>query len=617
MAGYPNSDFDKQRATRAGEFPPAAKQAVFDVIRLRRDIRNFRPDPIPNEVLIRILSAAHQAGSVGFMQPWDFLLIRSPEKKGEVYELFRRANERAATRFEGDRHEKYIALKLQGLLDAPLCICITCDTTRGGPYVLGRDTIRETDIYSTCLAVQNFWLAARAEGIGVGWMSIVDNDELTTCLNLPAGVIPIAFLCVGYPVEFPQTPLLQASGWRDGIELSRLVHFDGWGGTGEGDSLQELLSSPLQEHDSCEHGPSTDPAFHTLDALLQAINPIDLSGELPARVQTRLDALTKPRGSLGKLEELALRLARIQGREFPSAAHKRMLIFAGDHGVCAEGISAYRQEVTARLCYNFIAGGGVANALARQIAADLVVVDVGVNHEFGDISALKHRKIARVTNNFVYESAMTLDQAVQGVLIGAEVVLEERTCDLVALGEVGIGNTTSAATLLALLTGADAADVVGIGTGIGNEAMQRKVEVVQRALDRCRGKEEAPLRALAEVGGFEIAALVGAILAAASCRIPVLLDGFTTGVAALVAIKLSPNVREYISASHQSAERGHALVLERLRLDPLLKLDLRLGEGSGAALALSLVESACAILRDVRTFREAGIDEPVDLRGMQ
>jgi nicotinate-nucleotide--dimethylbenzimidazole phosphoribosyltransferase len=601
----------------AGEFPPAAKQAVFDVISLRRDIRSFRPDPVPDEVLLRILAAAHRAGSVGFMQPWDFILIRSHEKKTEAYELFRRANERAAGRFQGDRRRKYRALKLQGLLDAPLCVCITCDTTRGGPHVLGRDTIRETDVYSTCLAVQNLWLAARAEGVGVGWLSIVDNSKLSACLGLPTGVTPVAFLCVGYPVEFPDAPLLEATGWRGRVELVKLIHFDEWGGAGIGDSLKELLAAEPPGRDSAVRAIAGDAASLSFSALLEAVEPVDPEGEAATRVWGRLDALTKPRGSLGRLERLAADLACIQGREYPSAERKRIAVFAGDHGVCVEGISAYRQEATSRLCYNFVAGGGVVNALARQAGAELLLVDVGVAHDFEGASGLCHRKVALGTRNFVHEPAMKREQALQGMLAGAGVVAEGPECDLLALGEVGIGNTTSAAAVLALLTGAEATEVVGRGTGVGSAGLRRKIEVVRRAVERCgRGAERDPLRVLEEVGGFEIAALAGAILAAASRRVPVLLDGYITGVAALVAVELCPAASGYLIASHRSAEQGHALVLERLGLEPLLELDMRLGEGSGAALAIPMAESACAILREVRTFREAGIDEPIEPVGV-
>lgn len=589
----------------AGAFSSAARKAVYDVIALRRDIRSFRPDPVSEETLLRLLQAAHRAGSVGYMQPWDFVLIRSPERKAEVYELFRRANERAATRFDGDRGAKYAALKLQGILDAPLCICVTCDTRRGGPHVLGRDTIRETDVYSTCLAVQNLWLAARAEGIGVGWVSIVDNQELSAALGLPEGVLPVAFLCVGYPVEFPETPLLEATGWRDRLELERLIHFEGWSDADETgwEGLRALLG---------QSPPSPD-----LDHSTPPVRPEVLADEGPIALRTaaRLDELTKPRGSMGRVEELALHLARVQGREFPSVDRRRLLLFAGDHGVCEEGVSAYRPELTARLCYNFVAGGGVINALARQTGTEIRLVDVGVDHDFRGATGVRHRKVARGSRNLAREAAMTQEQARQALLAGAEAVLEDGPCDVLALGEVGIGNTTAAAALLALLTGAGAADVVGAGTGIGADALHRKRSVVEAALRRCEGMELDALEKLVQVGGFEIAALAGAISAAASRGIPVVLDGFITGVAALLAAELDPTVRGCMIASHRSAERGHALVLERLGLRPLLELELRLGEGSGAVLALPLLESACNLLRDVRTFREAGIEEPLDPRG--
>lgn len=595
-----------------GVFPEAARQAVYDVIALRRDIRGFRPRPVEDDRLLRILQAAHLAGSVGFMQPWDFVLIRSAARKAEIHEVFRRANERAASRFSGDRRARYAALKLQGILDAPLCICVTCDTGRGGPHVLGRDTIRETDVYSTCLAVQNLWLAARAEGIGVGWVSIVDNDELAAALELPAGVIPVAFLCVGYPVEFPDVPLLDASGWRGRESLSKLIHFDGWGRR-EGAEWDELRG--MLDGDGAEAPPSGEasmPADVTgLDELVARVQPATSARE---RARERLDALTKPVGSLGRLEELAIRLAGSQDRELPAVGRARVLIFAADHGCCAEGVSAFLPEVTARLCYNFVAGGGVINMLVRGSGAELQVVDVGVDHDFGGAPGLVHRKVRRGTGNLACEPAMTRAEALSAVMAGASAVLSAPPADVLVLGEVGIGNTTSAAALLCLLTGAAPGEVAGAGTGVVGAALGRKTAVVQRALERCRGQRLDAVGKLAEVGGLEIAALAGAMLAASGRRIPILLDGFTTGVAALLAAELAPALPHHLIASHRSAERGHALALERLGLDPLLDLGLRLGEGSGAALALPLLDSACRLLREVHTFREAGLEEMADPR---
>jgi nicotinate-nucleotide--dimethylbenzimidazole phosphoribosyltransferase len=619
-----------------GEFGAAAKQAVYDVIALRRDVRAFRPDAVPDDVLLRILRAAHRAGSVGFMQPWDFVVVRSAERRAQVYDAFRRANDAAATRWQGERRARYAALKLQGILDAPLSVCVTCDTRRGGSHVLGRDTIRETDVYSTCLAVQNLWLAARAEGVGVGWVSIVDVHDLAAVLRLPEGVVPVAYLCVGYPVEFPETPLLEATGWRGRLDLADLVHFDTYGDTGAADPLRALLGdrtsfgAPGDSVDSvegtrsadvCDSSPVADVArpagVACVSDLVAAVQPADADGAREASVRERLDSLTKPRGSLGRLEDLAVHLSRAQGRDFPVADRRAVLVFAGDHGVCAEGVSAYRAEVTARLCYNFVAGGGAVNALARSAGAELVVVDVGVDHDFGGATGIVHRKVRRGTRNLAAEDAMTRAETERAMLAGADAVRLLGARDVLALGEVGIGNTTSAAALLALLTGASAEDVVGVGTGVGSATVARKAEIVARAVERCRGRRMDAIDRLAAVGGYEIAALAGAILAAAAGRTAVLLDGFITGAAALVAARLAPPVADYVIASHRSAERGHAIVLNRLECKPLLELDLRLGEGSGAVLALPLATAACALLRDVRTFREAGMDEPLDPRGVE
>ncbi|MDB4949913.1 MAG: cob(II)yrinic acid a,c-diamide reductase [Gemmatimonadetes bacterium] len=653
------------------EFPPAAKQAVYDAIALRRDVRAFRPQPVPGEVLHRILAAAHRAGSVGLMQPWDFVVVRSAAQKARVYDVFRRANDRAATRWRGNRRARYAALKLQGILDAPLAVCVTCDTGRGGPHVLGRDTIRETDVYSTCLAVQNLWLAARAEGVGVGWVSIVDNAELAAALRLPDGVLPVAYLCVGYPVHFPDTPMLEATGWRARTDLADLVHFDDWDGEGEDDPLRVLLRSASErargvsvdvgsrpdaaarwtaanrdppastassvdtesiDPDASDAGSvdaesvgrravSIEPVgarstqARTVEALAASVVPADADGTHVAAVRARLDDLAMPRGSLGALEALAVRLACAQGRDFPLAGPAAVLVFAGDHGVCAEGVSAYRAEVTARLCYSFVAGGGAVNALARTAGADVTVVDVGVDHDFEGATGLVHRKVARGTRNLATEDAMTRAEAESAILAGAASVRALGPRAVLALGEVGIGNTTSAAALLALLTEEDAESLVGAGTGVGARTWSRKAQVVARAVERCRGRRMDAVGMLAAVGGYEIAALAGAMLAAAAAGTAVVLDGFITGVAALVAAELAPAVRGYLLASHRSAERGHRIVLDRLSLRPLLELELRLGEASGAVLALPLVSAACAVLRDVRTFREAGMDEPLDPRG--
>ena len=208
--------------------PPIPGMTAYEAIYRRRDIRKFRPDPVPADVLHRILDAAHHAGSVGFMQPWNFIVIRDMAVRGSVNEVFKHENERAAKHYGGDRATLYKSLKLEGILESALNLCVTCDRTRGG-QVLGRSTILDTDLFSTCCAVQNLWLAARAEGVGVGWVSIINNSELARILRLPDHVVPVAYLCVGYPEEFPAEPMLATTGWRKRIPVEELVFYDHYG----------------------------------------------------------------------------------------------------------------------------------------------------------------------------------------------------------------------------------------------------------------------------------------------------------------------------------------------------------------------------------------------------
>jgi len=213
----------------AENFSDQERAAVYKAIVLRRDIRrHFEASPIPHDVLVRILSAAHHAGSVGFMQPWDFILIEDREVRQKVLDSFLRERDRCADFYESPRRELFLSLKLEGILESALNLCVTCDRTRGGPHVLGRSTILETDLYSTCCAIQNLWLASRAEGIGVGWVSILDPERLATILGLPDHVVPVAYLCLGYVREFPDVPDLQRAGWRQRIPLSDLIHLDRW-----------------------------------------------------------------------------------------------------------------------------------------------------------------------------------------------------------------------------------------------------------------------------------------------------------------------------------------------------------------------------------------------------
>ena len=331
----------------------------------------------------------------------------------------------------------------------------------------------------------------------------------------------------------------------------------------------------------------------------------------------RLDQLTKPPGSLGRLEELLVRLCAIQGRCPPSLRDPVIFTLAGDHGVVAQGVSAYPQIVTGQMVENFLREGAAVNVLARHAGARVVVADLGVAAPLPSHPALRSRKIGPGTKDMTSGPAMTRAEAIQAVEAGIALVEAERErgADVVGTGEMGIGNTTAASALTAALTGASVESVTGPGTGVDSEGRRRKVEAVRRALEVNRPDPADALDALAKVGGFEIAGLVGVILAGAAFRLPVVLDGFIAGAAALVAARLKPDLRAGLIAAHRSSEPGHSRVLEALGLEPYLDLDMRLGEGTGAALCISLARAACAVFTEMATFKSAGVTDRADSPG--
>ena len=339
---------------------------------------------------------------------------------------------------------------------------------------------------------------------------------------------------------------------------------------------------------------------------IAAVGPLSVSAMTAAR--RRLDALTKPRGSLGRLEDLAERVAGITGNPIPRISRKVVFTFAADHGVASEGVSAYPREVTAQMVSNFLAGGAAINVLCRHVGAEVVVADFGVAVEIPPHAALVSRRIGPGTRNMAREPAMTRDQAVQAVAAGIGLA-REAAADVVATGDMGIGNTTAASAVVSVVTGRPADEVTGRGTGVDDTALRRKVAIVRKAIARNRPDPEDGIDVLAKVGGFEIGGLAGIILGAAAMRVPVVIDGFISGAAAMIAVTLCPRARDYLIAGHRSPEPGHGACLEWLDLAPVLDLGMRLGEGTGAALAMAVVEAACRVLGEMATFDEAGVSE--------
>jgi nicotinate-nucleotide--dimethylbenzimidazole phosphoribosyltransferase len=577
-------------------FSAEARQAVYDVIALRRDVRHFDPDGAVDEAtLLRILGAAHAAPSVGLSQPWGFIVIRSVGTRVRVRESFLRCRAAEAARFPEGRREKYLSYRLEGILEAPLNLCIAVDLRTRGEAILGTTVQPESLRASACCAVQNLWLAARAEGLGVGWVSIVEPAVLRAELALPPGVEPIAYVCVGHPRAFRTTPMLEEVGWSARRPLAAVMHEERWR----------------------DRDPDVTPAALPREAhqapVQPRIEPVSVAAR-DAAIAHQAE-LTKPKGSLGRLEEIAVWYAAARGT-FPAPPPVRpaLALFLGDHGVVSEGVSAYGSQVTAAMACNVMAGGAAVSVLAKKHDVELIAVDVGIA---GDLSAaprephvpLRAMKVRAGTANLRIAAAMSREEARAAIDVGARIADDVRTrgSTLAGVGEIGIGNTTAGAALVAVFTGVDPEVACGRGTGIDDEVLARKIRVVRDALALHRPTPDDPIGALAAVGGLELAAMTGFILRAAAHRIPVVLDGFLAGASALVARAIDRNAVPYLLASHASAERGARSALASLGLEPVLALGMRLGEGTGALLGMELVQSAVELQSRMATFATAGI----------
>lgn len=343
-----------------------------------------------------------------------------------------------------------------------------------------------------------------------------------------------------------------------------------------------------------------------LNKTLNDIKPLDEAAM--AKAKERQDQLTKPAGSLGVLEEISIKLAGITGKVISDVDKKAVVVMAGDHGVVDEGVSAFPREVTPQMVANFVNGGAAINVLSRHVGANVIVVDVGVAVPIDDASVVS-RKVKSGTANFAKEQAMTREEAVQAIEVGIEVANEliDNGANLLATGDMGIGNTTSSSAILLALTGRPVDGLVGRGTGIGNGDLDHKRKVIADAISFHNPDQNDPIDVVAKVGGLEIAALGGLVLGAAARRIPVVIDGFISGAGALIAGCLSPLSKDYMIASHVSVEPGHRAILDELGLKPMLYMDMRLGEGTGAVLAMGMVEAATKVIKEMATFAEAGV----------
>ena len=535
----------------AWAFPAAVRAALHQVIAARRDIRRFRPDGVPADLVREVLTAGHSAPSVGHSQPWRFIVVTEQATRDRAALMADRERIRQADLLEPDRRARLLDLQLEGIREAPLGIVVACDRRAPATGVLGRATFPDTDVWSCACAIENIWLAARAAGLGVGWVTLFRPDELAALLHLPDGVETLGWLCLGWPDERPPEPGLERQGWSQRLGLGDVLLAERWPSTGAPSAPASHLAGPDQ------------------NAVVAARD----SGD---------DLLAAP-GSLGVLDATVNRVLALSG-DAPKTG--TLVLAAADHPVVAHGVSVYSPSVTAEVLAATLAGESLGAVTAASAGLQLSAHHAVAFEEQGDL---------------VHADALTLRDVQALLRQGEQLGRAAAGHGLVCLGEVGIGNTTVAAALCSALLDLDPDRTVGLGTGADATVLSRKRDVVTRSLTRARAEHGAaladPIVAMAALGGPDIALLTGVTLGAAGRGMPVVLDGLVTTLAALLAVRIEPGTQAALVAGQRSRERAHAAVLTDLGLEPLLDLRLRAGEGVGACLAAQLLLTALAARR--------------------
>jgi nicotinate-nucleotide--dimethylbenzimidazole phosphoribosyltransferase len=551
--GDSTSAAERAAEVKGWAFPAAAREAFYEVLGARRDVRRYRPDPVDPELVRRVLTAAHLAPSVGHSQPWRFIVVSDPATRDRAARMADEQRLRQARHLEPEAARRLLDLQLEGIREAPLGVVVACDRRTPAGGVLGRATFPDADLWSCACAIQNLWLAARAEGLGVGWVTLFEQQDLEALVGVPEGVVTLGWLCLGWPDERPPAPGLERAGWSSRQPVDEMIFAERW-------------SNATPAPPSHLRAPRNDAVVGARD---------------------EADVLLTPPGSLGVLDRYVDRVeAAMQGR--PEAAPTgQLLVVAGRHPVTRYGVSAYSESVTDDVLAASKVGESAGAVAASAAGLDFDVFDAGT-----------------ATGDLVTSDALSADQVSDlidrgrslGAVVGSHHVLQ-------ALGEVGIGNTTVAATLAAALLDLPAAEVVGLGAGADTAMVGRKAEVMEAALARARAARGSaqllPEEALATVGGPEFCVLAGAVLGAASTGAVTVLDGLATSVAALAAVRIEPGAAAYLVAGQRSRERAHAAVLEHLGLEPLLDLRLRAGEGVGATLACAMLISGLKLRRGI------------------
>ena len=557
LVGDKTSARSRAADVKGWAFSPEERAVLYQIIGARRDVRRFRSEEVAPELLDKLLAAAHGAPSVGHSQPWRFVVVREQKIRDAAAAIAARERLRQAELMEEAAQRQMRDLKLEGLRDAPLGIVVCCDRRAPKEGVLGRATFGDADLWSCACAIENLWLAARAEGLGLGWVTLFPPQELAELIGLPEGVETLGWLCIGWPDERESAPGLERAGWSHRLSLAEVVSYDRW--------------------------PSAAPEPPA--SRLKAPSPRAF-----VAARDRADQLLSAPSSLGVLD---LSLDRLGALAITSAGPGELVLAGADHLVAHHGVSTFPQSVTREVLQASLSGQSLGAAAARSAGMTVLVIDAGVN---GPVlpGAIDLRQPDE-RGDLLESDALSIAAARALLVAGERLGRFGTKSELVALGEVGIANTTVAAALACGLLGLSPEEAVGLGVGADHETLQRKRAVVSGALARARSEHGErladPLVALAALGGPELAVLAGVVLGVAERGGAIVLDGLACSLSGLIALRCSPGVAAHLHAGQLSRERAHRAVLNELGLEPLLDLRLRAGEGVGAVLGLSLLRA--------------------------
>lgn len=550
------------------------------IMQSRRDTRHFTADPVPDDVLAKALQAGNYAPSVGLTDATRYYTIHSAEVKKAIKKLFVAYDAKAIAQTDNlEQEQAYKALKLEAIEEAPVGLVIAYDRSVLNSFTIGTVGSNESIKFSAVCAAQNIWLSLTEQGFSMGWVSILNYHQFKQLLGLPENIEPLGYFCVGKPAtDYGKQPMLQQLEWREKQSAAQVTTID--------------FLHPLEDVNT--------PAVTEQQAK-------NISFE--TAIQFKIDQKTKPTASLGVLETLAKQIAVVFQTDSPKIIAPHLVVFAADHGIANHGVSAYPQDVTRQMVTNFLDGGAAINVFCKQNNIALSIVDAGVNYDFPTNTALIAAKIGKGTASFLNEPAMSSTELQLCFSKGSEIVrtIAQTNCNCIGFGEMGIGNTTTAAVLMSVLLQIPIEECIGLGTGIANEKLQFKLEIAKKGLNNYIGPETLDSQ-LAYFGGFEIMQMAGAMLEAKAQNMLILVDGFIATVAFLVAYKKDAAVLHNAIFCHLSAEQGHQKIINYLGVRPLLQLDLRLGEGTGCALAFPLVQSAVAFLNEMASFESAGVN---------